>query len=145
MYFDVNLNKEVNDWKKFENDSADIFEKFNYTVDRDVRFKTNRRFQIDFIAYDDKRIFFVDCKNHSYIPPEKEKEFIKNQIKRARNFLKLKNENNRKNIVILVTKNKTNSLLEHKEGIGKIFSVDFYSLPTLLRDIDIYEEELLSF
>ncbi|MEM0143219.1 MAG: hypothetical protein QXL94_04625 [Candidatus Parvarchaeum sp.] len=145
MYFETGFKKEDNQWKDFENYSADIFEKFDYTVERDIRFKTNRWFQIDFIAQDNIRRFFVDCKNHSYIPPEKEREFIKKQLTRAYNFMDKTGEKKKKDIILLVTKNKTNSLLYHKEGGEKILSVDFYSLPVLLKDIDIYEDELYIF
>ncbi len=145
MYFDVKFDKEDNQWKKFENDSADIFEKFDYTVERNVRFKTDRRFQIDFIAYDKKRRFFVDCKNHAYIPPEKEREFAKKQLTRAYNFLVKDGNEGKKDIILLVTKNKTNSLLMHREDREKILAVDFYSLPALLKDIELYESELFMF
>ena len=145
MYFDVEFKEKNNDWKKFENDTAEVFEKFDYTVKKDVRFKTDRRFQIDFIAYDGKRRFFVDCKNHAYIPPEKEREFIKNQMIRANNFIEKNLKNTGKNIVLLVTRNRTNSLMQHRSGTEKILSVDFYSLPALLRDIAVYEDELVVF
>lgn len=142
MYFGTEFKKDKNQWKKFENDTADIFEKFDYTVNRDVRFKTYRWFQIDFIAQDKSRRFFVDCKNHSYIPPEKEREFVKNQLTRAYNFIDKEGEKKKKDIILLVTRNKTNSLLVHKEGGDKVLAVDFYSLPALLKNIDIYEDEL---
>ena len=145
MYFDVKFEKGKNEWKKFENDTADVFEGFDYTVYRDVRFKTTRRFQIDFIAKNDKRRFFVDCKNHAYIPPEKEYNFAKMPLKRAENFIDEKQTKDIKNIILLVTKHRTNSLALHNEGNGKIFSVDYNSLPTLLRDIEIYESELFTF
>lgn len=145
MYFEVEFKKEDNRWKAFENDAADIFEKFDYAVDRDVRFKTYRRFQIDFIAQNGERRFFVDCKNHSYIPPEKEKEFVKAQLNRAYNFIEKANKKKKKNIILLVTKNKTNSLILHKEGSEKILAVDLQSLPSLLKEIEIYEDELYMF
>lgn len=145
MYFDAKFDREDNQWKKFENDSADIFEKFDYTVERNVRFKTDRRFQIDFIAYDKKRRFFVDCKNHAYIPPEKEREFTKKQLTRAYNFIGKGGSEGKKDIILLVTKNKTNSLLMHREDGEKILAVDFYSLPALLKDIELYESELFVF
>ncbi len=145
MYFNAEFKKEDNQWKQFENDAADIFEKFDYTVRRDVRFKTSRRFQIDFIAYDKQRRFFVDCKNHAYIPPEKEREFIKKQLNRAYNFIDKEKKDNLKEVVLLVTKNKTNSLLMHKPGEDKVLAVDISSLPVLLRSIDLYEDELFVF
>lgn len=145
MYFNVEFEHAKNDWRKFENDAADVFENFDYDVDRDVRFKTDRRFQIDFIAYGGKRAFFVDCKNHGYIPPEKEREFMEKQKKRAESFLRNGKNGGKTNVVLLVTKNRTNSLLWHAEGKGKIYSVDLQSLPHLLKDIERYEEELVVF
>ncbi len=144
MYFNVKHKKTEIDWKKFENETADVFEEFDYSVERDVRFKTNRRFQIDFIASDGKRRFFVDCKYHAYIPPEKEYEFAKMQLLRAENFLGINSKKEQKNIILLVTRYKANSLLMHSEG-NKIFSVDYESLPILLRDIELYEDELFCF
>ena len=87
----------------------------------------------------------MDCKNHSYIPPEKEKEFVKNQFVRANNFIEKEGGEEKKNIILLVTKNKTNSLLMHREGGEKILAVDLYSLPALLKNIDLYEDELYVF
>lgn len=144
-YFYVEPDKKKVDWKKFENDAAEVFEAFDYEVNRDVRFKTTRRFQIDFIASNEKRIFFIDCKDHAYIPPEKEYEFAKMQLLRAKNFKKIKTDSNPKNIIMLVTKYKTNSLLMHKAEIGSILSVDYESLPELLRNIHLYEDELFTF
>ena len=36
MYFGTEFKKENNQWKKFENDTADVFEKFDYAVNRDI-------------------------------------------------------------------------------------------------------------
>ncbi len=145
MYFDVKYEKIKRNWKRFEDETAKIFENFDYEISRDVRFKTNRRFQIDFIAYDKNRRFFVDCKDHLYIPPKKEDQFANMQSIRAENFIdKERLLDGKKNFILLVTRNKTNSLILHNPGNGKILSVDYLSLPLLLRDINKYEDELLS-
>ena len=58
MYFEVKHESTVRSWQEFEKSTADLFEKFDYEVKRDVRFKTTRRFQIDFIAFDKKKGIF---------------------------------------------------------------------------------------
>jgi hypothetical protein len=146
MYFDVELKEKKIDWKKFENDVADIFENFSYKVDRDVRFKTSRNFQIDLIAYDDKRCFFVDCKDHGYIPPSEEETFILRQKVRAENYVKTRPDlAYKKKIILLVTRNKTSSLMDHMETIGKVLGVDINGLQDLLTNIERYEDELYLF
>ncbi len=146
MYFDADVDKKKIDWKQFENDVSDIFEKFDYTVYRDVRFKTVNRFQIDLIAYDDKRCFFVDCKDHMYIAPSQEENFITKQKIRAENYLKSKpGLLYKKKIILLVTRNKTSSLINHPESKEKILGVDMKGLQDLLNNIYRYEDELYSF
>ena len=68
------------------------------------------------------------------------------QLLRAENFILDKTDlNSRRKIILLVSRYRTNSLIMHKTGEGKILSVDYDSLPTLLKDIDVYEDELFSF
>ncbi len=146
MYFDVDIEKKPTDWKKFENDVSEIFETFGYKVYRDVRFKTYSRFQIDLIAYDEKRCFFVDCKDHLYIAPSQEEDFIIKQRVRAENYIKSKPElQYKRKIILLVTRNKTSSLINHIEAEGKILGVDINGLRGLLTDIYKYEDELYYF
>ena len=146
MYFDVDFKKEKVDWHGFENRIADIFEEFGYSVERDVRFKTMRRFQIDVIASDDNRCFFIDCKDHSYIPPSEEESFIIKQRVRAENLLKTRPELMKpKKFLMLVTRNRTASLINHEYGGGKVLSVHHSVLNDLLTNISVYEGELLSF
>ncbi len=144
MYFDVDLpEKKKPDWKKFENDVADIFEQFGYHVERDIQFKTSARFQIDLIAYDERICFFVDCKDHSYIPPAGEETFILKQKIRADNYITLRPElAYKKKIVLLVTRNKTSSLLNHTESVRKVLGVDINALADLLKNVDLYLNEL---
>ena len=53
----------VLDWKEFENFAATAFEKNNYRVKRNFRFKAaQRRWEIDVIAYSEPIIVCVDCK-----------------------------------------------------------------------------------
>ncbi len=133
------------DWRDFENAVGDIFDEFGYRTERNVNFKTARRFQIDLIAYDRMRAFFVDCKDHFYISPSKEEEFIIQQNARMLNYVKQNGEfAGKRNISLLVTRYRTNSLMEHTEGIGKILAVDINSLPELLSNLHLYESELLS-
>ncbi len=147
MYFDVDrLKNEKNDWKAFEKQVHDIFESFGYTAEADVRFKTSRRFQIDVIAYDAQRCFFVDCKDHAYIPPSEEGEFLQKQRVRAENLVKLRPDlEYKKKIVLLVTRNKTDSLLRHSENAEDILGVDINGLRELLVNLPLYEDELFSF
>jgi len=53
----------VLEWKEFENFTAHVFEKNNFTVKRNFRFKaTQRRWEIDVVAYSEPIIVCVDCK-----------------------------------------------------------------------------------
>ena len=54
---------EVLEWKEFENFAATAFEKNNFAVKRNFRFKaTQRRWEIDVLAYSEPIIVCVDCK-----------------------------------------------------------------------------------
>ena len=54
---------EVLEWKEFENFAATAFEKNNFAVKRNFRFKaTQRRWEIDVVAYSEPIIVCVDCK-----------------------------------------------------------------------------------
>ena len=53
----------VLEWKEFENFTATAFEKNNFVVKRNFRFKAaQRRWEIDVIAYSEPIIVCVDCK-----------------------------------------------------------------------------------
>lgn len=49
-------------WKGFEDIVAAIFEANNFTVERNFRFKTKRRYEIDIIAIKRNNAFCIDCK-----------------------------------------------------------------------------------
>jgi Holliday junction resolvase-like predicted endonuclease len=54
---------EVLEWKEFENFAATAFEKNNFAVKRNFRFKAaKRRWEIDILAYSEPNIVSVDCK-----------------------------------------------------------------------------------
>ena len=59
---DVERVCKVLEWKEFENFSAAAFEKNNFFVKRNFRFKTTKRWEIDVLAYSEPIIFSVDCK-----------------------------------------------------------------------------------
>ena len=53
----------VLEWKEFENFTAQVFEKNNFSVKRNFRFKAaQRRWEIDVVAYSEPIIVCVDCK-----------------------------------------------------------------------------------
>ena len=146
MYFNVDYKPKQEDWREFERTTAKIFESLDYTVKPDVRFKTSRRFQIDLIAYKENRCFFVDCKDHVYIAPSEEERFVLEQKFRIDNFIMSDERLPRmKKFVLLVTKNKANSLMFHEDSKEKVLSVDLQDLPELLRNIELYEDELYYF
>ncbi len=133
------------DWEEFEKQVYKIFDSFDYIVKYNVRFKTKRRYQIDIIAYNEKYVFFIDCKYHKYISKSSEDEFIKNQINRMKEFLKLNdNMSNKKKFILLITKYKTPSLLRFNQENDKLLSIDIQSLNDLLNNIEIYKDDLLS-
>ena len=60
---DVERVCKVLEWKEFENFAATAFEKNNFAVKRNFRFKASgRRWEIDVIAYSEPIIVCVDCK-----------------------------------------------------------------------------------
>ena len=60
---DVERVCKVLEWKEFENFSAVAFERNNFTVKQRFRFKASqRRWEIDIIAYSEPIIVCVDCK-----------------------------------------------------------------------------------
>jgi len=60
---DVEIICKVLEWKEFENFSAQVFEKNNFEVIRNFRFKAaQRRWEIDVVAYSEPIIVCVDCK-----------------------------------------------------------------------------------
>ena len=53
----------VLEWKEFENFAATAFEKNNFAVKRNFRFKASgRRWEIDVVAYSEPIVVCVDCK-----------------------------------------------------------------------------------
>ncbi|MCL5101564.1 MAG: hypothetical protein M1348_03060, partial [Candidatus Parvarchaeota archaeon] len=62
---------------------------------------------------------------------------------RADNYITLRPElAYKKKIVLLVTRNKTSSLLNHTESVGKVLGVDINALADLLKNVDLYLNEL---
>ena len=60
---DIERVSNVLDWKEFENFAANILEKNNYSVKKNFRFKASqRRWEIDIIAYHKPIIICIDCK-----------------------------------------------------------------------------------
>ena len=60
---DVESICKVLEWKEFENFTAQVFEKNNFRVKRNFRFKAaQRRWEIDVVAYNEPIIVCVDCK-----------------------------------------------------------------------------------
>lgn len=53
------------DWKDFEKIVAEIFEKNNFHTEKNFRFKTKNRYEIDVVAIKEKIVFVVDCKEWS--------------------------------------------------------------------------------
>lgn len=50
------------DWKEFESLVAEIFSANGFFVKKNLRFKTNRRYEIDVLAVNKEVAFAVDCK-----------------------------------------------------------------------------------
>jgi len=132
-------------WDDFEKLVADVFEKFNYNVISDERFKDKRWHQIDVIAFNDRYAFFIDCKYHKYIAPSKEIDFIKKQARRAKAYIKIDERlTNKKSFILLVTRYKPASLFSYNGEKQRIISVDINSLNDLLKNVEVYEDSLYS-
>ncbi|MCW1293802.1 MAG: NERD domain-containing protein [Candidatus Parvarchaeota archaeon] len=144
MYLDIRYDKPDIPWKEFENETADIFESFGYHVLRDVNFKTGRRYQIDVIAFDNIRVFCIDCKYHKYISPSIEEFFTSKQIDRMREYLKLdKRDFLGKRIFFFLVTRYANDFAS-RQTVNKILSVGIHQLNYLLNNIEVYEDRLLS-
>jgi len=50
------------DWKEFEGLVREIFESHDFKVKNNFRFKSEKRFEIDLLAINSKKVFCVDCK-----------------------------------------------------------------------------------
>jgi len=53
------------DWKDFEKTVAEIFYRHGFKVKQSFRFKTNRKYEIDVLAFRNKLALCVDCKQWS--------------------------------------------------------------------------------
>jgi len=53
------------DWKKFEGIVAQILEENGFDVRRNVRFKTDRRYEIDVLGERNGTVLSIDCKDWS--------------------------------------------------------------------------------
>lgn len=49
-------------WNEFEQGVAEIFTANEFSVKRNVRFKTRRRYEIDIVAMKGNKVFCIDCK-----------------------------------------------------------------------------------
>ncbi|MDI6825746.1 MAG: nuclease-related domain-containing protein [Candidatus Aenigmarchaeota archaeon] len=52
-------------WKQFEELVAEIFKKHDFLTFHNFRFKTDRRFEVDILAFDKNYVFVIDCKQWS--------------------------------------------------------------------------------
>jgi len=81
------------DWKDFERTVSEIFERNDFRIKNDFRFKTRNRHQIDVVAIKENKVFCVDCKQWGGGRYKKYglKKAVKEQEKRLeelKNFLK---------------------------------------------------------
>jgi len=53
------------DWRTFESTVAEIFAANGFFVRKNLRFKTDRRYEIDIIASNSRDVFCIDCKDWS--------------------------------------------------------------------------------
>jgi len=53
---------EENDWRYFEDFVMEIFEKHDYNTIKHFRFKGTSRREIDVLAWNEHRIFIIECK-----------------------------------------------------------------------------------
>ena len=56
------------DWKGFEDFCAEVFERHSWTVKRNLRFKTSRRYEIDIVATKGRLAIAADCKHWGMRP-----------------------------------------------------------------------------
>lgn len=82
------------DWKNFEKIISSIFEKHEFKIFNNYRFKTKRRYEIDLLAVKNGLIFLVDCKKWSMGRYKKSalKRAIIDQKSRAEEFKSIFNK-----------------------------------------------------
>jgi len=51
------------DWNEFEKLVADILNKHDFIVFQNFRFKTDRKFEVDVLASNEKNVLVIDCKH----------------------------------------------------------------------------------
>lgn len=73
-------------WQEFESISAAAFEKYNFAVRQNLRFKrAARRWEIDIVGCKKPLAVCVDCKSwHHSISPSAMKRVVKSQVERTR-------------------------------------------------------------
>lgn len=76
------------EWQDFEQLVSKIFEKHDYTVKTNFRFKTTRRWEMDILAIGNLISFGIDCKfwNSGMYKKSALKKAIEDQKERAENF-----------------------------------------------------------
>jgi Holliday junction resolvase-like predicted endonuclease len=72
-------------WQEFENMAAVAFERNNYSITKNLRFKhDNRRWEIDIIGCRKPVAICVDCKHwHRGLPPSALKRIVEEQVERT--------------------------------------------------------------
>lgn len=72
-------------WQEFENMAAVAFERNNYSVAKNLRFKhDNRRWEIDIVGCRKPIAICVDCKHwHRGLPPSALKRIVEEQVERT--------------------------------------------------------------
>ena len=83
------------DWKDFERTVSEIFERNDFRIKNDFRFKTRNRHQIDVVAIKENKVFCVDCKQWGRGRYKKYglKKATKEQEKRVEEFKKFLKKN----------------------------------------------------
>lgn len=129
------------DWREFEKMVGGIFEKNEFKVKRNFRFKTKKRYEIDILATKQNFVFCVDCKKWSGGRYKKSgiKAAVSEQEKRTllvRNFLKknpiamqmLKIDRDTRFYSLIVTLMEEDMFQEKKTFIVPVFKLNSFLL-----------------
>ncbi len=131
----MNMKEQFSSWQEFEEFVKNILEHFDFEVEFRKVFRTDRKYEIDVIAYGKRFILCFDCKLYgqkrsrvSSLRREARKHFI-----RTKEFEKL---HKKPCIPIIVTFFDDALLFEE----GCIF-VPYFKLNNFLNNLDVYLEE----
>lgn len=125
-------------WREFEDIVSEIFKRNEFSVRKNFRFKTDKRYEIDVLAFKNDFIFCVDCKRWSagrYKKSgiKKSAEINEKRVKALKDFLK-KEYPHSKFFSVIVTLLEEDLVVE-----GKTFIVPIHKLNSFISEVETFQ------